>query len=440
MSSLPQLACRLEHLLTTLPDEQGRACGFIRRQRTLTAALFVQVLVLGWLSAPTASLAQLTQTAAALGVRLSPQGLAKRFTPAAARLLEAVLTATVERAVAASPVEVALLRRFAGVLVLDSTTISLPAAHAGVWPGCGGRAPHQGRAALKVSVLLDELTGRLELTRAPGRAQDRASRLQHAPLAPGVLRIADRGFWSLAVFHAIGQSDAFWLSHHHLQVRVFGADGRPLELGTWLAAQQPERVEAAVLLGQGARLPARLLAERTPEVVAETRRRAIRAAARRAGKPPSPAALRLAAWTLVVTNAPAERLSHAEALVLLRSRWQIELLFKLWKSGGQLACSRSAQPERVLCEVTAKLIALVLQHWLLLTGLWADPARSLVRGAQTVRAHAITLALAFGSRRALIAALRALMGCLARLTPQSKRRTHPSTAQLLADPALTGLS
>jgi hypothetical protein len=395
--------------------------------------------VLGWLGAPAASLVQLTQTAAALGVRLSPQGLAKRFTPAAARLLDAVLAAAVEQAVAASPVEQALLRRFAGVLVLDSTTISLPAAHAETWPGCGGRVAHQGRAALKVSVRLDELTGRLELSRAPGRAQDRASRLQHAPLAPGVLRIADRGFWSLAVFRAIGQSGAFWLSLHNLQVRVFHADGRPLELATWLAAQ-PEWVEAAVTLGQEARLPARLLAARAPAEVAAARRRAIRAAARRAGKTPSQRALRLAAWTVVVTNAPHERLSHAEALVLLRSRWQIELLFKLWKSGGQLARSRSAQPDRVLCEVTAKLIALVLQHWLLLTGLWPDPARSLVRGAQTVRAHAITLALAIGSRRALLAALRALMDCLALLTPQSKRRAHPSTAQLLADPTPTGLS
>jgi len=37
-------------------------------------------------------------------------------------------------------------------------------------------------------------------------------------------------------------------------------------------------------------------------------------------------------WTVFITNAPAESLSPPEALTLARARWQIETLFKLWKS------------------------------------------------------------------------------------------------------------
>jgi hypothetical protein len=99
----------------------------------------------------------------------------------------------------------------------------------------------------------------------------------------------------------------------------------------------------------------------------------------------------LAGWTVYVTNVPAARLSLAEAFVLGRARWQIELLFKLWKSGGRLDESRSADPWRILGEVYAKLVAMVTQHWLLLEGCWDRPDRSLTRAAQTIREHAVCL-------------------------------------------------
>jgi len=78
-------------------------------------------------------------------------------------------------------------------------------------------------------------------------------------------------------------------------------------------------------------------------------------------------------------------LSLAEALILLRLRWQIELLFKLWKSHGQLDLWRTEKPERILCEVYAKLIGLILQHWMLIIGCWHEPHRSLVKAGKAGR-------------------------------------------------------
>ena len=42
-------------------------------------------------------------------------------------------------------------------------------------------------------------------------------------------------------------------------------------------------------------------------------------------------------WTIFVTNCPPEMLTWKEVVVLYRARWQIELLFKLWKSHNRLA-------------------------------------------------------------------------------------------------------
>ena len=85
----------------------------------------------------------------------------------------------------------------------------------------------------------------------------------------------------------------------------------------------------------------------------------------------------------------------------------------------------------MLCELYAALIALVIQHWTLLLGCWADPRRSLTKAAQVVRQHARLLALALPSRRRLQQALRLLCACLGigcRLNP---RRGKPNTYQLL---------
>src|SRR5262249_28717415 len=48
---------------------------------------------------------------------------------------------------------------------------------------------------------------------------------------------------------------------------------------------------------------------------------------------------------------------------LRRLRWQIELLFRLWKDEGQVDQTRGRKPERVLCELLAKLLGQVVQHW-----------------------------------------------------------------------------
>jgi hypothetical protein len=85
--------------------------------------------------------------------------------------------------------------------------------------------------------------------------------------------------------------------------------------------------------------------------------------------------------SILITNVPAARLTVQEALIVARTRWQIELLFKLWKSHGQIDESRSDKPWRMLCEVYAKLLAMLVQHWILVVCCWCYPNRSLTKAA-----------------------------------------------------------
>lgn len=120
-----------------------------------------------------------------------------------------------------------------------------------------------------------------------------------------------------------------------------------------------------VLLGKQAKLPVRLIMVRVSEEVAEQRRKRIHPRAQDHSTKPSEELLYLAGWTVVVSNVPRARLSLPEALVLLRLRWQIERLFRLWKEHGQIDEWRAKKPWRILCELYGKLAAMVIQHWLI---------------------------------------------------------------------------
>jgi hypothetical protein len=245
------------------------------------------------------------------------------------------------------------------------------------------------------------------------------------------LRLADLGYWSLEAFAALEQPQVFWLSRLQMQTAVYDATGVRQDLLTLLESQPTDTVERAVALGERQHLAARLVAVRVPQDVADTRRRRLRKAARDTGRQVSATRLALAAWTLCVTNVPAERLTWREALVLGRMRWQMALLFKLWKSQGRVDESRSTKPWRILCEVYAKLLAMLVQHWVFLVSFWAYPDRSLTKAAQTVQKHALHLASAFPSVQRLGQALLTVKRCLAAGCRMNRRKKHPNTYQLL---------
>ena len=184
-------------------------------------------------------------------------------------------------------------------------------------------------------------------------------------------------------------------------------------------------------VGKNRRLRARLLVERVPQEVADQRRRRIRKAARDKGQTASAAALALADWTILMTNIAPEMLTLSEAMVLVKVRWQIELLFKLWKSQGGLDRSRSHKPWRMLCEVYAKLLAMVMQQWILAIGCWKFADRSLVKAAGVVRERAVELASAMARPERLNEVLQTIVRILERTARMNTRKKHPNTYQLL---------
>jgi hypothetical protein len=281
------------------------------------------------------------------------------------------------------PLPIAVLAQFTAVILTDSTSVSLPARLQAAFPGCGGDGPV---AALKIQLAFDLLCGEfMTLTLQAGRTPDQAYTADVQDLQAGALYLSDLGYWGMPRLQAIAQQ-AFFLNRLDTHTALFDATtGARLDLLPWLKAHPETQFEHAIRLGAAVQLPCRLGGFRVPAEVAAQRRRRVLATARRKGHTPSKRQLALLAWSLFVTNVPATRLTLAHLRVLYTVRWQIELLFKLWKS--ECAVDRVAgwHRARVLTEVYAKLLGLVLLHYLMAPLRGGPREVSLVRAVRLIR-------------------------------------------------------
>ncbi len=437
MTSVTQCEAMLNHVLNERANVLAKETGFVKRERKLTGASFVQVMALGHLHQPEATLDQLTQDAQICGVQISAPGLHQRCTESAATFLQAVLAELVEQVVTVKAVPVALFKGFQQVIIEDASTIVLPADLAELWQGCGGSSTSSAEhtaSALKLHVRLDLKRGQLIGPHlSAGRVHELHGPLSEQPLPAGSLYVADRGYWSLSRLRDWSEQGVRFCQHPKANTVFYDRQGKRIDLEMALPRTVGQVKVMPVVLGKCDPLPVRLIMVRVPSEVTRQRRERLSEEARDKGKVVSEQQWKLAEWTLVVTNASAKQLGAQQALVLLRERWLIELLFKLWKSQGQIDEWRSALPWHALCELYAKLIAVVIQHWLLLFGCWYDPWRSLVKASAVVRALALDLleVLSGLSRlHSLVRKMRRRMQSGCRL---NRRASEPCLAQVLLE-------
>jgi hypothetical protein len=241
--NVADLSEKLQAVLIEKATAAAVRSGFTQRVSKFNGAAFVQSLVFGWSAKPEASLQELCQMAAHLGVVIKPQGLDQRFTKAGALCLKEVLEEVVTQVLDDSQSSsIALLGRFSGVYVMDSSVISLPNELAEVWKGCG-EAGSSNEAGVKLSVSLDLLNGKLQGPYlSPAKQHDQKSPLAQAPLPKKGLRIADLGYFNLKGLGKMGKEEYF-LSRAKSGMVLRDATEKRWDLLEFLEAQQSGRVD-----------------------------------------------------------------------------------------------------------------------------------------------------------------------------------------------------
>ncbi len=81
MSTIPQVSQAMQTVLTTAAEQADATLHYTKRpdRAKFSASTLVQTLTLGWLGHPDATVEQLAQSAARVGVEASPQAIDQRL-------------------------------------------------------------------------------------------------------------------------------------------------------------------------------------------------------------------------------------------------------------------------------------------------------------------------------------------------------------------------
>jgi len=462
MSTVPQVSEVMQRVLNEYPRLIERKTGFVQRSTVkLDGVTFVRGLVLCWMAEPEASYSQLRSCLAILGVDVTSQAVEQRFGPGSAELLKEVLNEGMKQVISHEGVVPELFARFQGVYYQDGSIVALPASMAEQYPGCGGKSPEAGVSSLRLEVRWELSHGGMSgpwITAGREAEHQGVAREEHLPV--GSLFVGDGNYFTFASMRARGEAGDFWLVPARANLHFYDPQGIQTDVVSYLKKHAQEKiVDVQIQAGLKDRLPCRLIA-----VHLNREQRRIKARytvyqpakskgvqtcgpkgakstkksgkSRQKSKRTSKSRLQVADWAILLTNVPAELLSAQEALVVMRCRWQIELLWKLWKQYGKIDAWRSGKPARIETEIYAKILGLLIQQWMTILGCWQDPRRSLRKAQQVSQLAACALGFALVGEMALTRVIERIMGAMSKGCRINPRRKKPNTYQMVRDPKL----
>jgi hypothetical protein len=445
---LGEMETHVQSLFHEKAEQWARSTGFVQRASKINGSAFAQMLVFGFLNQPEASYTDLQQTMQLQGVDVSPQAIEERMTPQAAALMSRLLEEMVAMVVSGQECPIPVLQSFDGVYLQDGTVLTLPDELRDHWRGSGETG---GEAGLRVQLRINWSDGKLT---GPWLQDARASEntgkgtVEHSPLPKGALYLADSGYLILQRMRELSAQGDFWLTPARANLIITDQKGIRRDLPSFVASRPTGMIDEWVWVGADKQLFCRLLVfpdeEKARPVKKDQKTRVkgsrhdVQVGRKKMAKgnkgrkrvQTSPQHRRLKGALVLLTNAPASRLSAQQARTLLRLRWQIELIWKLWKQYGKVDCWRSEKGMRILCEVYAKLMAMILQHWFTIAGCWSDPHRSLVKACHLVQKIAPCIILTMHGPLTQQELFHTVCHCMKGCT-MNTRKKRPNTSQRL---------
>jgi hypothetical protein len=367
------------HLSPSTLERLARETCFVQRSSKYRGQDLVTLCV--WMSQNIAStsLTKLcSQLEASTGVLMSPEGLNQRFNNDAVRFLQRLLALLMKSEIYSSGVIPSeYMEYFQRIRILDSTIFQVPDSFAEYYPGSGGCGQ---TAGIKIQLEYDLHSGRfLNLQVEPGKNNDKTfGTTCLETLRPGDLCIRDLGYFSLEDLDQMDQRGVFYVSRLKLNNRIYKKNERPEYFRDGTMKKQSEYVQLDLeeimnqiqpgetyeipnaYIGRYKKLPARVVLYRLTDVQVKKRRKDQAYKEKKKGITYSDRSKRLTEINTYITNIPWEFVPKERIHDLYSLRWQIEILFKTWKSFFQIHHVREVKRERLECHLYGQLIAILL--------------------------------------------------------------------------------
>ena len=270
-----------------------------------------------------------------------------------------------------------LFSYFKRIRILDATVFQVPNALENVYPGSGGCAQ---KAGIKIQLEYDLHSGQfLNFQIRPGKNNDKTfGRECLATLRPGDLCIRDLGYFSLENLDQMDQRGTYYISRLKLNTNVYMKNPNPEYFKNGAIKKQSEYIQIDVkqilkqlqpretfelnnaYIGDKQPLFVRVIFNRLTDKQLQKRRAKIAEKEKPKNRTYSEKSKIIAGLNVYVTNIPWEWVPMEQIHELYTLRWQIEIVFKTWKSLFKIGHYRNVKPERLECQLYGKLIAIFL--------------------------------------------------------------------------------
>jgi hypothetical protein len=260
------------------------------------------------------------------------------------------------------------LSNFNHVRIKDSTKFNVPSNLKEHYKGSGGSGSTS-EAGISIQFEFDLKTGKfldLTITEAVRNDQQDAKETTEN-ICEKDLVIRDLGYFSIPVLQEIEENKAFFLSRLPSNVLVYekNENENVVELDfkalySFMSKNGIVLLEKQVFIGSKEKLPVRLVIGLVPPQVYEERLRSREKAAKKKGRQIQERTKFLLRFNLFVTNVEPEMLPCEKVLPLYRFRWQVELMFKTWKSVFSIHSLQKMKEERYITMLYMRLILIIV--------------------------------------------------------------------------------
>lgn len=298
------------------------------------------------------------------GLDIKKQSLDERFNLDAITFAKEVLKQALEKQLN-NIFETRFLPGFNSIRIKDGTRFNLSANLYKYYKGTGG-SEGTSNAALCIQFEYDALSGKiLTLEITDGIRNDYTDAKETVSRADmGDLIIRDLGYYSLPTLSKFDGAAAFFISRLGTKTKVY-EPGKEKEISfkelyNDMVKTKKPCIEKDIFVGKKERMPLRLVIAVVPDEIYEKRIRKAEKNNKESGYNISDDYKARCRFNLFITNVKPDVLSKDEILVLYKLRWQIELMFKNWKSVFKIDKIQEMKYERFTCILVAKLILIVV--------------------------------------------------------------------------------
>lgn len=343
--------------------------GFYKRaQKKLSPGDFVQLMVIASFQSSPWCLKQMASALEDINplTEISSQGLSERInSPGSQQLMKHVLAHTlqikIEELPAYKELSPELLSSFNMVALEDSSKIELHESLRGLFVGQGGDAS---KSALKMHTVYDLISKRfLVMDEHSGKTSDKVlCKKVLGFIKKGNLLIRDLGFFYTEQLKCIKEIGAFYLSRLPANVLIrLELNGKPISFGLLFKNKSLDgsTLDLDVFIGEE-RFPTRLVAYRVPDQVANQRRRDLNKDAKHRGTTTQQETKDRQDFSIFITNVSRDIWPPKIVQTVYRLRWQIELIYKSWKSQLKIHFLRGKNEHRIRTLLYAKWLAIIL--------------------------------------------------------------------------------